>query len=372
MTDPVFRIDRASALGKCQRLDSGAVRVPARLSRVGVQTYRQPDGTERRELRLPEDVFKADALSMFKGVPVTSGHPPEPVKVDNWKTVAVGHTEEVTHDDTFVSGELVVHDAGAILEIENGAKREVSCGYRCRLDWTPGEWNGEKYDAIQRDITINHVAIVPRGRAGPEVALRLGSSDAVCVETPQEEKHMSERILIKLDGRDVDFGSQEHVKHLEGRIDAAAKETNEAQEAADKAAARADAADAKVKDLEAQLAEALDPARLDAAAAARADLIAKAKKHCGEEFKVDGLSDREIKLAVIKADASDFDAEGKSDAYIDGRFDAVRDVARVSGKMAEATKIKTIEIKADAVDQARSNMIEFYKNQANPAASKEA
>lgn len=54
--------------------------------------------------------------------------------------------------------------------IENG-KNELSLAYRSRIDWTPGVWNGQKYDAIQREIRGNHIASVDEGRMGPEVAV---------------------------------------------------------------------------------------------------------------------------------------------------------------------------------------------------------
>lgn len=54
--------------------------------------------------------------------------------------------------------------------IEAG-KRELSAGYRCVYDWTPGVWNGQPYDSVQRRIRGNHLALVDEGRMGPEVAV---------------------------------------------------------------------------------------------------------------------------------------------------------------------------------------------------------
>lgn len=50
-------------------------------------------------------------------------------------------------------------------------KRELSLGYRCRYDWTPGAFNGQTYDAVQRDLRGNHLALVREGRMGPDVAV---------------------------------------------------------------------------------------------------------------------------------------------------------------------------------------------------------
>ncbi len=372
MTDTVLRIDAGTALGKVERLDSGGARIPARLTRVGVFVYRQPDGVERRELRLPEEVFKADSLATYKGAPVTIEHPPGGrVDPDNWRDLSVGHTEDVRTDAKFVEGDLVVNDSAALSEVESG-KREVSCGYRCRLDWTAGEWDGEQYDAIQRDIKINHVAIVSRGRAGPEVALRLDSHDAVCVEQQEEKSIMAVEktekvVLIKLDGRDVEYGGEAHIKHLETRADAADEKLTKARAEVDRASARADAAEEKIKQLEGRLAESVSPERLDALAAERAELIASAKQACGESFNTDGLSERELKLAVIRADRKDFEAEGKSDDYISAAFDFAKSHAvradGIEGATRIAQKTSTRTDAKDPVAEARAKANESYRTQ---------
>ena len=62
---------------------------------------------------------------------------------------------------------------------------EVSCGYRCDLDSTPGiSPEGEPYDAIQSNIRLNHVALLPanKGRAGRDVKLLLLDSDGNVLE----------------------------------------------------------------------------------------------------------------------------------------------------------------------------------------------
>lgn len=53
-----------------------------------------------------------------------------------------------------------------------GGKTELSPSYRCRYEFTPGAFDGQAYDAIQRDIRGNHLALVARGRTGPDVAIQ--------------------------------------------------------------------------------------------------------------------------------------------------------------------------------------------------------
>lgn len=61
-------------------------------------------------------------------------------------------------------------------EIKNGVK-ELSLGYFHDLEWTPGIWNGEAYDAIQRNIRGNHMALVEAGRMGSDVAVGEDGKD---------------------------------------------------------------------------------------------------------------------------------------------------------------------------------------------------
>jgi hypothetical protein len=54
--------------------------------------------------------------------------------------------------------------------IEAG-KKELSMGYRCVYEFQPGEFEGQHYDAIQRKIRFNHLALVDEGRMGPSVSV---------------------------------------------------------------------------------------------------------------------------------------------------------------------------------------------------------
>jgi len=55
--------------------------------------------------------------------------------------------------------------AGLLDEIKSGGLKDVSIGFTYQHDATPGEWEGQKYDFVQRDIFIDHVvAPCPVGR----------------------------------------------------------------------------------------------------------------------------------------------------------------------------------------------------------------
>jgi hypothetical protein len=132
-------------LGKAERTPSGGVKVPANLTRIGVFSYSLPDGSVRRELRHPDEVFAADSLATLAGAPVTDLHPSKPVRPSNWRKLSIGHVgESVERDDKFVSAPLMIQDAEAIAAVERADRKEISCGYVCDLDATPGEFNGER------------------------------------------------------------------------------------------------------------------------------------------------------------------------------------------------------------------------------------
>lgn len=172
--DPSVRLD--GKLERVVRTQLGGVTVPARLSRTGVLKYRNPDGTIRRELRLASEIFKADSLRTLEHAPVIDivDHT-QMVTPSTFRRVNLGHAINIRQDGNYIVGDLIIQDQGTLDAIERGERTEISCGYRCTLDMTPGVYEGEPYDCVQRDIRYNHAALCPpnRGRAGPEVGLRL-------------------------------------------------------------------------------------------------------------------------------------------------------------------------------------------------------
>lgn len=154
-----------------RRCDDGYLVADARIARTGIQVYLgsevgKPDMAQVRVYRPGSEVFSEDTLKSAAHRPVTNDHPDEHVTSKNWRDYAVGQTgDEVTGEGIFIRVPLMVSDEAAITDIENG-KQELSAGCTCDLDFTAGTTpSGEAYDAIQKNIRLNHVAIVQRGRA---------------------------------------------------------------------------------------------------------------------------------------------------------------------------------------------------------------
>lgn len=142
------------------------------IARTGAQEYTARelmlDGDPERPVvvdRRPEDVFEPAVLGSFEGKPVTDGHPPENVGPENYAAYSRGHVQNVRREGDFIVADLYINDKALASDIQNGVKREVSCGYTC--NYVP---DGAGYR--QERIRGNHVAVVPRGRAGHEVAIQ--------------------------------------------------------------------------------------------------------------------------------------------------------------------------------------------------------
>lgn len=131
--------------------------------------------------RYTEDVFDPAAMASFEGKDVTAGHPAESVGPANHAAYSKGHVQNVRREGEKLVADLLVKDAALISDIKNNVIREVSCGYLCSY-----ELEGDHYR--QGNIRGNHVAVVPRGRAGREVAIK----DQAAQEAEKGRKHMSE------------------------------------------------------------------------------------------------------------------------------------------------------------------------------------
>ena len=156
------------------------MRVDGRLTRTGVLPYHLADGSVIRELRLPEEVFKADSMATLVGAPVTELHGGGFITPRNVREHSVGHVSSTKRDGKFLSGSVQVQDEATIAKVTRRELVELSPGYRCKMDASSGTYEGEPYDVIQRSIEYNHLAMGPKdwGRSGNEVALRLDGRGA--------------------------------------------------------------------------------------------------------------------------------------------------------------------------------------------------
>lgn len=310
-------------LGKPVELPNGWVRVDAFIARTGIQIYER-DGKEFREYRPPAEVFKADTLESFNSVPLTNNHPRVALDAHNTKAYQVGTVRDPKQDGTRTRAQLLITDAATIEDLRAG-KTQISCGYTCDLDCTPGvSPEGEHYDAVQTNITGNHVAIVDEARGGPELRARMDSAgvllddrDRVDVTSTQHSTtHKASEVEIMEELKKA----LEAVAAEKARADAAEKKLTEidaVKAELEKANARADMAEAEAKAL---------PGKIAAQVKARAELETKARTVLGDSVDFTGKTDLEIKTSVVASHGT-MKVDGRSEAYLDAAFDLVCDSA---------------------------------------------
>lgn len=384
----VRRYDQGS-FAEPVRLDNGYLRCDARITRTGVFSYRLADGSTRNELRLPDEVFNADALGSFGLVPLTNDHPAEALTSKNTRKFSVGVVSNVHKDENFVRANVVIQDDDAIADAEKG-KRELSCGYVCDLEDRAGVTrgiegipDGLKFDAIQRNIRGNHVALVQKGRAGSQASLHLDSDDAVQVEdaAPVEQTKKG-RVMTKITLDGLDFEIQEQtgkavVRALEKKDEEAASLKADLDAVKEELATVKAKADEATEALEAEKkahADSKSPEQVAALVKARVALEKQAEGilTSDEELKLDELSSQEIQKRIVVAVFPE--AEAKLDeceaAYLQARFDSALEAhAKAQKEKKEDAKgfrhVRTGEPKEQRVDAAaaRQRMIERHANQ---------
>lgn len=304
----VLRFDFNGTPDSFKRTPQGFLRVHARLTKTGVFTYR-----DQREYRGDEEVFRADSLESIKGAPVTDLHPSEKGS-DNFLTPAnakehiIGIAENVERDGPYLKGSLIIFHEDAIKAIESGERKEISLGYQCQLDPSPGTWNGEPYDAVQKNIVVNHVAIGPKGwgRAGPDCSIRTDSN----INHQKVGQKMDE--VIRLDGVDIALNADS----IKGFFVEQRKQFCEMQ-------GRLDAAHLELEKKKALIAALEDPKAVSARVNMRIKLVNQCREIIGDDERLDSLSDDELKLAAIKKHYPDLDLKDKGQSYIDGMFDVL-------------------------------------------------
>ena len=322
-------------------IEGGYMRAMPRIARTGIQIYHGKecgrDSMEKvRVYRSQDQVFAADAIKSYTHLPITLEHPGTAVTADNWKKFAVGETgEDVLRDGGTVRVPMMLRDAAAIKAVKDG-KNQISVGYACDLEWVDGiTEDGVKYDAIQRNIRGNHVAIVSTARGGPE--LKFGDherEDAMDLKTI-----MIDGIACKVD----DVGAT-LVQRMLDQFEAFKKKKKgeeEEEEKGKKDSAAKDAAiavkDKEIADLQAKLKDALSPQRLDQAVKDRVAVIDKAAKIVGKQLKTDGMSDIDIKREIVVGKLGDA-AKGWDDNKIEAGFDAIT-LTSASSTIADATRV---------------------------------
>lgn len=294
------------------------------ITRPGVFPYRTDSGVEM-EAKLPEELFSASTIESANAKPITDDHPTEPVNAANYGMYAKGmtHTDAAVKDNKVVVS-FTITDSKMIDKIQSG-KRELSIGFHADVTREKGHYDGMQYDSVQRNMRINHIAVVENGRAGSEVAIRADSAFMLDDEEVKKNKQTGGKKMpvLKIDNKDfeVDSAVESHVNGLNSQI---AKLEGER-----------DGLQTQVTSLNTQLEEAregqLTADEMDEAVEARVKLLDSAKAFLGDSFEFKGKSDRAVKEAVITSIKKDADMKDRSDDYVNAFYDSLTSVANSKG-----------------------------------------
>jgi uncharacterized protein len=197
----------------------GFIVAPANLARAGVQHYRafelDMQGDPMRViavLRPAEEVFADASLATYNGIPITNGHIGR-VDPKNWRKMADGTVMNPRRAGLFVRGDVALATQEVLDAVASG-KKQFSATYDAVLEWTPGTHDGEAYEAIQRQIRVNSVALVK--------AARCGAACSMTDSNPDGDLKMGTRKVL-LDGipLDLDDVAAAAVEKVQGQLTAA-------------------------------------------------------------------------------------------------------------------------------------------------------
>ena len=319
---------------------------------VGVFPYMKADNSVEMEAKLPTELLSEGTVSSANSKPITDNHPDELVTQVNARNYMKGFTATNAHvENDKLKVDMTITDKSLIDEINKG-KQELSIGFETEVVPKKGEYKGVAYDSVQRNIRINHVAVVEQGRAGHSVRL-LGDSAEMIEQDAQKKGKRMDTTKVRLDGADVTVATADadkiikldadnadkakKIAELEAQIEEKKKEldelkgkSEEEKKNADEAQAKADAAEKELDSLKKEYSgDAMQKAVND-----RLNLVGKVKPYLGDSYDFNGKTDKQLKLDTITALDSSIDLKDKSDDYINAYFDAAlqaKNAPRVNG-----------------------------------------
>lgn len=323
--------------------EEGFMSARVRFARTGVQMYRgsevgMPNMPVVRVYRPPEEVFHPDTMASFAMKPITNGHPPEMVKPENWKRYSVGVAgERITQDGDHLIAPIVISDAKAIADM-NAGRSELSAGYRALITLENGTTpQGEHYDAVQRGIRGNHIALVDAGRCG--VTCRIGDCaecGGTCSASDKQRGNVSNMTAqtvtlktITVDGLPFPVNDAAEAIITKMQKDLADRDARIAALTADatKAQNEITARDGKIAALEQAVKDAaLTPEKIDAAVSARTAVIDSAKK-LAPNLDPKGKTESAIRREAVTAKLGDAAVKDKPDEYVTATFDTLVSLA---------------------------------------------
>lgn len=197
--------------------------------------------------RTIEELSKPDTLKSIDGMPITITHPDKKsVDATDWKNKTVGHVQNPRAEGNYIVCDAYIQDASAIELLKNKDIRELSVGYE------PSdiqEVNGKFY---HKNIKVNHVAIVAKGRAGSDCRLNDSKSKIGANLMPKKNKLLA--LIDSFRKRLNDAEGELSKEEINKMIDELTKQLEEVQGKEDEGSkAKADELQKQIDELKAKL-----------------------------------------------------------------------------------------------------------------------
>jgi hypothetical protein len=386
-TDSMIRSDRAEL--KAVQLENGFLKAKISIARPGVFPY-FVDGAFRNEAKLPEDLFSAFTVDSIKaGIPITDDHPEEngeSVLVDsnNYQKFIKGNISNPRIENNEIVGDVLIYDADLIKRIMDKEQNEVSIGFVSQLEPENGFYGKDQYNIRQKNIMINHAAMVKHGRAGESIKIHIDRrqnmpkwivegktsetlnyrrfdgkediqvspeifSELITIRTDVKEKNKEietlkadkDELNKKIEQLKTDSGKSDEVKKLSGELETSQDSVKEWKK--------------KYDELDKSI-----PERVASESAEKIKLMEFAKS---ADIKVDGLSNKEIKLQVIAKglpfkEGTSFDT--LSDDIINARFDAASELLKVRANETQTKQTVSVKVDANEIAKNKETRLNMY------------
>jgi len=389
-----FRTDKANF--KVIETGEGFLKAKITIARPGVFKYINDDGTVSNEAKLPGDILSIDTLKSAQGAPITDDHPRENgkhvlVDSENYNKYVRGTISEPKIENSEITALATIYDAELIKKIKRKKQNEASIGFIHSVDGTPGIFDGIKYDIAQRNIIINHVALVTSGRAGENVKIHIDKkgdnnmskkwivdgSDASnlltyrkfdnSIDIQVESEIHGELMTIKNDGKEKDkeiSSLKDDNKKLKDQIEKIKADKNEDPEKEkllnDLEIANDKAEEWKKKHDEL---EKTIPNMVEESSKSRVELMEFARS-VDSKMKVDSLSNKDIKLQIIAKGLPFKDGiriDSVSDEVVEARYDAACELLRERATDSNDNDVNISKVDKNSIAEKRANLSQIYQ-----------
>ena len=139
----------------------------------------------KKVLKSPEEL--ARSMSTMQRMMITNEHPRARVIMDPSEIKGKILPETVRLDNDAAVGDMLITDKALADEVRDG-KRDLSPGYFADIIEESGIFNDEPYEAVQKKVLYDHLAVVKKGRCARPVCGILDSID------PDPETELMEEI----------------------------------------------------------------------------------------------------------------------------------------------------------------------------------